>query len=129
MNLLLIVLVLVGCACGSPLAGRWQGTADIGPVRAQQLVLELDEQGQTGRLHVADPGRTEAFRLCRVQRHGRSLELQYDAARPSCEGNAGAPSELRTLKGTVGEGVVWGQIWRGTENIGFFRAFASWIGP
>jgi len=119
-------LILVGAlaACGSPLAGAWRGTADIGPVRAQPLVLTVAADGLSGTLHLTDPGKPETFVLCRLSRQGRAFEAEYDAARPDC---AGTPGERRVLKGTVGEGVVWGELWRGSENLGFFRGFADWV--
>lgn len=126
MKRLLPVLLVCG-ACGSPLAGAWRGTADLGPVRAQALVLTVAEDGQSGKLHLADPGKPEDFVLCRLSRTERTFEAEYDAARPGCDGNAGSPSERRMLKGTVGEGVVWGELWRGNEKLGFFRGFANWV--
>ncbi len=122
--------LLVACAgCASPLVGAWRGTADLGPVRAQTLVLTVGADGLTGKVHLDDPGKPEDFVLCRLSRQGRVFEAEYDAARPGCDGNPGSPTERRLLKGTVGEGVVWGEVWRGGEKLGFFRGFADWVQP
>ena len=125
----LIPLVALVAACSSPLAGAWQGTADLGPLRAQTLTLTVAQDGLTGKIRLVDPGKPEDFSLCRIARQGRSFEIEYDAARPGCDGNAGSPTERRVLKGTVGEGVAWGDVWRGTEKLGFFRGFADWVLP
>lgn len=128
-----IVRAIVGlalatvAACSAPAVGTWSGTADLGPQRGQQLRLQLFEDEKTGKLWLQDPGKPEDFSVCSLQRTGRSVQIEYDAARPNCAGDAGSPSERRVLKGTIGEGVVFGEVWQGGEKLGFFRAFAPWI--
>lgn len=111
-------------ACSSPLAGSWQGTLDLGPVDAWPIGLTVDEDGSRARVHVKEKGRAfQDFQSCSLTLTDRYVELVYDAGRPNCDVDSPDASERRTLRGTVGEGVVFGEVVRGTTRLGFFRAF------
>lgn len=130
--------VWLGClglaACTSPAAGQWRGTADLGPVAAYAMELKFAEDGSSGSIVVHEPGKPftdQHFQLCSVQLDDRAITMVYDAARPDCA-SQGAASDRRTLRGTVGEDVVFGEMFRGegarvddntAEKLGFFRTF------
>jgi len=125
-KLLLLLMVLVsGAGCSAPLAGQWRGTMDLGPSAAHAIELNVIEDATAGRLVVQEPHKAFShFQLCSVHTGAkRALELVYDANRPNCDEKDADPSERRLLRGTVGEGVLFGDVLRGTERIGFFRAF------
>ena len=121
----LALLLFVGC--GAPLAGRWHGTFDHGPVAAHPLALQMQDDGQKGTLDVREKGKDfDHFTVCSVEvTPDRHVTLTYDANRPNCDTGAQnrVPSELRTLKGQVGDSVFYGDVLRGAENLGFFRIF------
>ena len=118
-------LLLFGC--GSPLAGGWRGTADLGPVLAPALEFHVAEDTLTGRLELQEVGKPYSrFQLCALRvdaQDERKVELEYDANRPGCEATHQDVSDRRRLVGVVGEGVWTGDVFRGAEKIGFFRAF------
>ncbi len=124
---LLILPLTLFAACGAPMAGTWHGTFDRGPVTAHPLVLHLQDDGQKGWLEVREPGHPFAkFTVCSVDVDpNRRVTLTYDANRPNCDTGTQNPdpSEVRTLKGHVGEAVFYGDVVRGVENLGFFRLF------
>lgn len=128
----LFATILAGCS--SPLAGGWQGTADLGPVAAYDVTLQLNEEATAGTIAIREAGKAfEKFTLCSVEVTERAMALEYDANRPNCDVKGADPSDRRTLVGTVGEGVVFGEILAaGSEpsadgkpgqRLGFFRAF------
>lgn len=125
--------ILALAACGAPMAGNWHGTFDRGPVAAHPLVLHIANQGfgqddgQKGWLEVREPGHAFVrFSVCSLEVDpNRRVTLTYDANRPNCDTGTQNPdrSELRKLVGFVGESVFYGDVLRGTENLGFFRIF------
>jgi len=124
----LAVACVVAAGCGSPLTGTWRGTMDLGAMDAWPLEVRVGEDPSRGRLVVQEKGRTfESFQLCTVEpATERKLELSYNPEHPDCAAPAGtaeAGKDRRTLRGTVGEGVLFGEVFRGSERIGFFRAF------
>jgi len=110
-------------ACGSPLAGRWVGTADLGPIAAYDIEISIPDGDGDGTVALREPDMPEKFRICQLVRRARSVEIVYDAGRPDCDGVGPTPSDRRTLKGEVGEGVLTGEVWRAGVKTGFFRAF------
>lgn len=114
--------------CTAALAGRWQGTADVGPITAYDLRIEVAGDGKTGRIALQD-GSQGAHDLCRIEVRGRDVDLEYDLAQPTCSQDAGKPSDRRQLRGTIGEGLVFGELLRGSERIGFFRAYLTQADP
>lgn len=121
----LTLLALLACAgCAAPIAGRWQGTADVGPIKAYDLQLEVASDGGSGRITVQD-GSVGAHDLCRIDIRGRNVDLEYDLAQPTCRSEEGKPSDRRRLRGTVGEGLVFGEVLQGAQRIGFFRAYLT----
>jgi hypothetical protein len=126
------VVILGGCfstcACSSPLAGGWQGTADLGPTAAYDVTLQLNEEATAGTIAIHEDGKAfEKYTICSLHLDQRSLALSYDANRPNCDDKSPDPSDRRTLRGTVGEGVVYGEVFAGDDKapqrLGFFRAF------
>ena len=125
----LTLLSLLGSSgCTAAIAGRWQGTADVGPIKAFDLRLEVSGDGKSGRIAVQD-GSPGAHDLCRIEVNGRDVELEYDLAQPTCRSEEGKPSERRRLRGTVGEGLVFGEVLQGSQRIGFFRAYLAAAEP
>ena len=125
----LTLLALLGSSgCTAAIAGRWQGTADVGPIKAFDLRLEVSGDGKSGRIAVQD-GSPGAHDLCRIEVNGRDVELEYDLAQPTCRSEEGKPSERRRLRGTVGEGLVFGEVLQGSQRIGFFRAYLAAAQP
>ncbi len=129
-----VTLACAGClwlvsGCASPLAGKWQGTADIGPIAAFDLQFEVDSEDQPGTIAVREPGRPEHMRICHIDRQGRAITIEYDVGRPNCDASGPTPADRRVLKGTIGEGIVTGEVWKGGDKIGFFRAFVATSGP
>ncbi len=129
---LLLAVTFMGCS--SPLAGGWQGTADLGPVAAYEVTLQLNEDASAGTLAIRETGKAfEKFTLCSIEVTERAMALTYDANRPNCDEKGADPSDRRTLLGTVGEGVVFGEIFaagttagadgKSPPRLGFFRAF------
>lgn len=124
MVLVTVALIGLGGCAAAPLAGGWQGIADIGPVAAWQVELQLDADETAGEVRIHSDGKTwTAYRLCRVARTVRAMELEYDAARPGCEAQGPTPSDRVVLRGTVGEAVMTGEVFRSGVRTGFFRAY------
>ena len=121
----LLMFALLAAGCSAPIAGQWRGTMDLGPSAAHDIELSVIEDGTSGRIVVTEPHKAFShFQLCSVHSGDkRAIELVYDANRPNCDEKNPDPSERRLLRGTVGEGVLFGDVLRGTERIGFFRAF------
>ncbi len=110
-------------ACSSPLAGRWEGTADLGPIEARPVKLHLAKDGQSGQVSWQEQGAAwRTFAACRVQLQGRQFEVEFDLAQPDC--GSGAQRDRRILRGTVGERLLFGEIVGAERPVGFFRAFA-----
>lgn len=130
LNLLPALLLVLSAAsgCAAPIAGRWQGTADVGPINAYDLRLEVASDGKSGRIAVQD-GSPGAHDLCRIELNGRDVDLEYDLAQPTCRSEEGKPSDRRRLRGTVGEGLVFGEVLQGSQRIGFFRAYLAAAEP
>ena len=124
-TIVLMCLLLVSTGCSAPLVGHWRGTMDLGPSAAHEIELRVGEDGTSGRILLTEPHRAFTnFQLCSVHAGDkRAIELVYDANRPNCDEKNADPSERRLLRGTVGEGVLFGDVLLGTERIGFFRAF------
>lgn len=119
-------LCMLAClaGCGSPLAGQWQGTVDLGPADAWPIKLAFSPDGQSGQVSVAEQGHVwRTYTLCKVVRTGRQFEVEFDQARPDC-GN-GATRERRRLTGTVGEYTVFGEVLGDSSKLGFFRAYVA----
>ena len=124
----LVVLGSASVGCTAALAGRWQGTADVGPITAYDLRIEVAGDGKSGRIALLD-GSPGAHDLCRIDVRGRDVDLEYDLAQPTCSQESGKPSDRRQLRGTIGEGLVFGELLRGAERIGFFRAYLTQAAP
>ncbi|MBI5610500.1 MAG: hypothetical protein HY902_16610 [Deltaproteobacteria bacterium] len=123
-----LIAVAAAAACSSPLAGRWEGTADLGPIDAWPVKLHLAKDGQSGQVSWHEPGAMwRTFAACRVQLQGRQFEVEFDLAQPDC-GN-GAQRDRRVLRGTAGERLLFGEILGADRPVGFFRAFAVDAAP
>ena len=121
MRYVLLLAVLV--ACSSPAAGGWRGTADLGPVAAYPFEVKFNDDASQGHIAVREPGRGFAqqwFQLCTLTVDRRQITATYDPTSPDCQG---AASSRREVRGLVGEGVLWGELWQGNQKLGFFRAF------
>lgn len=115
-------------ACSSPMAGRWEGTADLGPIDAWPVKLHLAKDGQSGQVSWQEQGTAwRTFAACRVQLQGRQFEVEFDLAQPDC--GSGAQRDRRILRGTAGERVLFGEIVGADRAVGFFRAFAVDAAP
>jgi hypothetical protein len=122
----LLIILCATTACTAAHVGAWRGTVDLGPVAAPELEIHVDEAGTGGRVDVAEPGKPfSRFQLCAVQldpQEARKITLEYDVNRPGCETQHADPSDRRRLVGTVGEGLWTGDVFKGSDRIGFFRA-------
>ena len=118
------LLLMLAQGCGSPLVGQWRGTADIGPLAAYPIEIRIDPEAKSGRLDLAETGKPfTRYEFCSVaDATGRKLELVYDPAVPACDPAAKSEGR-RTLKGTVGEATLFGELFEGPNRIGFFRLF------
>ena len=115
--------VLVLAACSSPAAGGWRGTADIGPIAAYEMSLRFSDNGGKGQVMIREPTNPSSgqwFTLCSLQIDRRVWVATYDPGSVECQGPAG---DRRELRGVVGEGVAWGEVWQAGNKTGFFRAF------
>ena len=120
-------LCLSGCAAAW--SGAWSGTADLGPVEARTLTLHLldGEPATAGASALgsvrwaAAGGAAHTFQVCKRQVVGPKITLEIDTAHPDC--SAGADAKPLRLEGTIGAGVIHGDLFRGQERVGFFRAF------
>lgn len=123
LSLFLLSLLVLATGCGSPLQGGWAGTIDIGPIEAYDLKVTMPEEGLDGTLLVRTAKGTQQYSFCKGSLDGQQFELHYDLARPTCEDKEGAPTDPRRLVGTLGESVLFGEVYKGSEKVGFFRAF------
>lgn len=124
---LLSVCCLLAAACGAPMAGTWRGTFDRGPVAAQRVVVQVQEDGQRGFLDMHEAGKSfSRFQICSLDvSPDRKVSLVYDANRPNCDsdGSNRDPSERRVWQGEVGEALFHGDVVSGSARLGFFRLF------
>ncbi len=123
-----IVAPLLLAGCGSATAGMWQGTADIGPIDAFDLVVMLPEEGFEGEIELSFKDGPARFSVCRGRARNGNVELEIDWRHRDCKLPDGAAPDRRLLRGTVGEGVIAGTILRPIaggkpEQVGFFRAY------
>lgn len=116
--------------CGSPFAGGWSGTMDVGPFLAHAVTVQMPPEGLEGDVRVTQPRQpgfdeqeAKVFRICKGTATGEAFELQIDLKNPDCAGKADGPTDIHTFKGTLGVGVMFGEVHRGERRIGFFRAF------
>jgi hypothetical protein len=118
------LLLALFSGCGSPVAGQWRGTVDIGPVAAYPVEIRIDPEATTGRIDLAEAGKPfTRFEFCTIaDATTRKLELVYDPQTPACDPK-GKPDGRRTLRGTVGEATLFGELFEGPNRIGFFRLF------
>jgi hypothetical protein len=66
---------------------------------------------------------TKTYQICHASLDGDRFEVQYDESLPNCRKKKGLASDRRTLKGTLGVSVIFGEVFKGKERTGFFRAF------
>jgi hypothetical protein len=130
-TLVLAALVLTSAvlsACSSPLVGRWDGMADLGPIDAWPVKLQLAKDGQSGQVSWQEQGSVwRTFSACRVHLQGRQFEVEFDLAQPEC--GSGAQRDRRVLRGTVGDRLLFGEILGSDKAVGFFRAYAVDAAP
>ena len=62
-------------ACGSHLAGGWDGTADVGPIDALPLTVELPEQGLEGVISIHEPQGKANYQICKATAVGDQFVL------------------------------------------------------
>ncbi|MEY3013175.1 MAG: hypothetical protein RIT45_1910 [Pseudomonadota bacterium] len=125
-TLFIAVLGLAGCS--APTAGMWQGTADIGPIDAFPIVVMLPDeapdghrvQGEVELRLAAGPAR---YAICSGRARNGNIEFEIDWTHRDCKTPEGAKADRRVFRGRVGDGVVAGAIWKGSEQVGFFRAY------
>lgn len=116
-------LLLVGC--GSPFAGGWDGTMDVGPILAHSITVKMPPEGLEGDLTVQTPDGERAYRICKGTLTGDKFELSFDRLNADCVAEKDAKTDVHILRGTLGEGVFFGEVFRGERKIGFFRAFRT----
>jgi hypothetical protein len=128
------VLALLACtasvaACAGPQTGTWSGSAEVAPSPTAQAAIwtvqlhcgKAADDSESCRVDLQPPGKpVEQLPACRFVRTGRAAELTVDPGRPGCDGPA---AERLTLQGTVGEGVWFGEVRRGGQRVGQFRAY------
>ena len=122
-SLLTVATCVLVSGCGSQFAGTWNGTADIGPIDALTMTVVMPKKGLDGKLTIRTKDGTKTYQICQAELKGDRFEVQYDEALPDCTKKKGVDSDLRTLKGTLGVTVIFGQVFKGKQQIGFFRAF------
>ena len=118
---LALTAALVGC--GSPFAGGWAGTMDIGPILAHTFTVQMPPEGMEGDVSVVTPEGDKRYRICKGSLTTDQFELRFDRLNPDCAAKDGAKTDIHVLKGTLGEGVVFGEVFRDKRRIGFFRAY------
>lgn len=119
----LLVCLSLLAGCGSPFAGGWQGTMDVGPVLAHSVTIEMPPEGYEGDLTVQTSEGDKTYRICKATLTVDQFELSFDRLNADCVAEKGANTDVHTLRGTLGEGVIFGEILRDKRKIGFFRAF------
>ncbi|MCB9737805.1 MAG: hypothetical protein H6747_00975 [Deltaproteobacteria bacterium] len=124
----LAMLGLGMLGCSAPTAGMWQGTADIGPIDAFPLVVMLpaeapDDHRVEGEVELRLASGPQRYTICSGRARNGNLEFEIDWSNRSCKTKDGAKADRRVFRGRVGEGVIAGAIWKGTEQVGFFRAY------
>ena len=117
----LLALLLGGC--GSPFAGGWAGTMDVGPILAHSIEVTMPPEGLEGDVAVQTEDGEKRYRICKGTLTNDQFELSFDRLNPDCAGKDGAKTDVHVLRGTLGEGVFFGEVFRGDRKIGFFRAF------
>lgn len=117
----LALSLLLGC--GSPFAGGWQGTMDVGPVLAHSVTVQMPPEGLEGDLTVQTTDGEKVYQICKAKLTADKFELSFDRLNPDCVADKDAQTDLHTLRGTLGEGVIFGEMFRDKRKIGFFRAF------
>lgn len=120
----LLVTVALG-ACGSPFAGGWKGTMDIGPILAHSFTVQMPPEGLEGDLGVQTPDGEKTYRICKASLDGDRFELTFDRLHPDCAAGKDDKTDIHVLRGSLGETVVFGEVFRGERKIGFFRAFRT----
>jgi hypothetical protein len=109
--------------CGAPTAGLWQGTADIGPIDAFPLVVQLPAEGLAGEVELRIGEGVQRHAICAGQARGGVIELEIDWTHRDCTVPDGAAADRRRLRGRLGPSLIAGAIYRGEEQVGFFRAY------
>ena len=105
------------------MAGTWDGTADVGPIDAFALTVELPEEGLEGAISIFEPGGKVSYQICKASQVGDHFVLHWDAGWKDCKQNKKTKSEPGRLVGTAGESALFGEIFKGDSRVGFFRAF------
>jgi hypothetical protein len=121
--ILLLTLPLTLCACGSHLAGVWDGTADIGPIDAFALTVEFPQEGLEGDIAIVETGGKVTYHVCKSSQQGDRFVLHWDAAWNDCKERKDRKSDPGRLVGVAGEGAIFGEVFKGARRVGFFRAF------
>jgi len=118
-----VVAVAIGLSgCGASWTGTWGGVADLGPVDAHELTLTLSDKDSTVTLKDAN-GDTKTLQVCARSVENRKITLVVDMSRPDC--STGANAKRLRLDGLIGAGVIHGDMYRGQQRVGFFRAFRA----
>jgi|GEM_PF-5276892 len=117
----LCIGVLAGC--GSPFAGGWSGTMDVGPFLAHTVTVQMPPEGLEGDLVVKTVNGERSYRICKGDLKGTTFSLTFDLKHPDCAAAKDAKTDRHVLKGTLGESVLFGEIFREGRRIGFFRAY------
>lgn len=117
------ILALLLGGCGSPFAGGWAGTMDVGPILAHTITVQMPPEGLEGDLRVQTPEGDKDYRICSGTLTNDQFELSFDRLHPDCTAPKDGKRDLHVLRGTLGEGVFFGEVYRGDRRIGFFRAF------
>ena len=105
------------------MAGTWDGTADVGPIDALALTVELPEEGLEGAISIFEPGGKVSYQICKASLQGDQFILHWDAGWKDCKQHKDRKSEPGKLVGTAGEVALFGEIFKGESRVGFFRAF------
>lgn len=122
-------LLLALGACSGPQTGTWRGSAEVqrsdkaaSAIWTVQLHCGTDREGTEGcRVDLQPPGEAmQQLAACSFVRTQRRAELTVDPGKPSCDG---PQAERLHLVGTVGEGVWFGEVQRGGNAVGRFRAY------
>lgn len=114
--------------CSAPTAGMWQGTVDIGPIDAFPLVVMLpaeapDDHRVEGEVELRLASGPQRYTICSGRARNGNLEFEIDWSHRRCQAKDGAKADRRVFRGRLGEGVITGGIFKGNEQVGFFRAY------
>ena len=93
----LLVCLSLLAGCGSPFAGGWQGTMDVGPVLAHSVTIEMPPEGYEGDLTVQTSEGDKTYRICKATLTVDQFELSFDRLNADCVAEKGANTDVHTL--------------------------------